>query len=130
MGLTERRKIKELEDVTLPARVKEIQELCGKGIPIEVDWESFAEDTEALNFLDNLAGHRLCMALRMICTDDFSRQAVRDGLKAVRIKNVRSKDQLRMTFEGGVLEMHGAYALRTDGIYHEGEIKDLLMKKL
>jgi hypothetical protein len=130
MGLTERRKIKELQDVTLPARVNEIQQLCGKAIPFEVDWESFADDAEALNFLDNLAGHRLCMALRMICTDDFAREAVREGLKAVRVKNVKSKDQMRMTCDGGVLEMHGAYALRTDGIFHEGEIKDLLMKKL
>jgi hypothetical protein len=130
MGLTERRKIKELQDVILPARIKEVQELCGEEIPFEVDWESFAEDAEALNFLDNLAGHRLCMALRMICTDDFSREAVREGLKLVRVKNVKSTDQLRMTFQGGVLEMHCAYALRTDGIYHEGDIKNILMKNL
>ena len=36
MGLEERRKIKELQDVTLPGRVKEIEEICGKPIPYEV----------------------------------------------------------------------------------------------
>ena len=30
MGLNERRKIKELQDVTFPGRVKEIEEICGK----------------------------------------------------------------------------------------------------
>jgi hypothetical protein len=29
MGLEERRRIKELQDVTLPGRVKEIEEICG-----------------------------------------------------------------------------------------------------
>ena len=130
MGLYERRKIKELRDVTLPARVETIREICGKGIPIEVDWDSFADDAEALNFLDNLAGHRFCMALRMICVDELMKEGIRDGLTAVRLKNVKSKDQMRMTCEGGVLEMHCAYGLRTDGIFHEGEIKDLLLKKL
>jgi hypothetical protein len=32
MGLNERRKIKELQDATLPGRVKEIEEICGQPI--------------------------------------------------------------------------------------------------
>ena len=36
MGLTERRKIKELQDTTLPGRVKEIEEICGKPIPYQI----------------------------------------------------------------------------------------------
>jgi hypothetical protein len=129
MGLQERRKIKELQDVTLPSRSKEIEEICGKAIPYEVDWDSLAADMEALNFLDNLSCHRLNMALRMVCTDDMSRQAVRDGLRLIKLKNV-PKDTMKLTFENGVLEMHFAYALRTDGIFHEGQIKDLLLQKL
>jgi len=130
MGLGERRKMKELQDITLPARVEMIKEICGKSIPIEVDWDSLAEDGEALNFLDNLAGHRFCMALRMICVDEMMKEGVREWLFAVRLKNVTSKDQIRMTCDGGVLEMHCAYALRTDGIVHEGEIRDILLKNI
>jgi len=33
MGLNQRRKVKELQDTLLPGRVKEIQEICGKGTP-------------------------------------------------------------------------------------------------
>src|SRR5690349_14572945 len=33
MGLNERRKVKELQEVTLPGRVKDIEEICGKPIP-------------------------------------------------------------------------------------------------
>src|SRR5260370_1245301 len=119
MGLRERAKVKELQDVTMPTRSEEIRQICGEAVPIEVDWGSLADDGDALNFFDTLALHRLCMALRMICTDDMSKQAVRDGLTSVRYKNVASKDQMRMAFEAGVLELHCAFAQKLDGIFPE-----------
>jgi hypothetical protein len=130
MGLNERRKIKELQEVTLPARVKEIEEICGVAIPYDVDWESLADDAEALNFLDYISCHRLNMALRMICQDDLGKQAVRDGLKLVKLRNVRDKAAMKMSLESGVLEMRCAYALRTDGMFSDGDIRALLEQKL
>ena len=130
MGLIERRKIKELQETTFPERVKEIEEICGQAIPYEVDWESLADDAEGLNFIDNISCHRLNMALRSICVDDMGREAVRDGLRLIKLKNVKNKAEMRITFEDGVLEMHCAYALRTDGMYNDGEIRDLLLSKL
>ena len=130
MGLNERRKIKELQDVTFPERVKEIEEICGKPIPYEVDWTSLADDAEGLHFLDNISCHRLNMALRAICVDDMGREAVREGLKTVKLKNVKSKDEMSISFDGGVLEMHCAYALRTDGMYSDNEIQKKLLEKL
>ena len=130
MGLNERRKIKELQDTVFPARVKEIEEICGKAIPYEVDWESMADDMEALNFIDNLSCHRLNMALRTICSDDVGKEAVRDGLKLIKLKNVKDKASMAMTFDGGVLEMHCAYALRTDGMWSDNAIREQLVKKL
>lgn len=130
MGLAERRKIKELQDVTLPERTKEIEEICGAAIPYEVDWASLADDAEALNFLDNISCHRLNMALRAICLDDLGKEAVRDGLKLVKLKNVTDKADMSIAFAGGVLEMHCAYALRTDGMFGDGEIRQVLEKGL
>jgi hypothetical protein len=130
MGLEERRMIKELQDVTLPGRVKEIEEICGAPIPYEVDWASLADDKAGLNFLDNLSCHRLNMALRTICTDDMGKEAVRDGLKKIKLVNVKSNDDRKMTFEGGVLEMHVAYALGAGGLIGDNEIYALLMKGL
>jgi len=130
VGLNERRKIKELQDVTLPGRVKEIEEICGGAIPYDVDWDSFADDLEGLNFMDNLSCHRLNMALRVICQDDMGKEAVRDTLKRVKLKNVKTRPEMAISFGGGALEMHCAYALRTDGMYSDGEIRELLMKNL
>ena len=130
MGLNERRKIKELQDTTLPARVKEIEDICGKPIPYEVDWESLADDAEGLNFLDNISCHRLNMALRTICVDDMGKEAVRDSLNLIKLKNVKDKSSMKINFDGGVLEMHCAYALRTDGMYSDNQIREVLMAKL
>ena len=130
MGLNERRKIKELQEVTFPARVKEIEEICGKAIPYEVDWDSLADDAEALNFIDNLSCHRLNMALRTICIDEMGKEAVRDGLKKIKLKNVKDKSAMKMSFDNGVLEMHCAYAQRTDGMFSDNAIRELLVQKL
>ena len=130
MGLNERRKIKELQDTTFPGRVKEIEEICGKAIQYEVDWDSLADDAEALNFIDNLSCHRLNMALRVICQDDMGKAAVRDGLKLIKLKNVKDKSAMKLAFEGGVLEMHCAYAQRTDGMFSDDQIRELLVAKL
>jgi hypothetical protein len=130
MGLNERRKIKELQEVTFPGRVKEIQEICGTPIPYEVDWDSLGDDMEGLNFIDNLSCHRLNMALRVICQDEMGKEAVRDGLKKIKLRNVRDKAAMKMSFEGGVLEMQCAYALRTDGMFRDDAIRKLLLEKL
>jgi hypothetical protein len=130
MGLEERRRIKELQDVTLPARVNDIQEICGAPIPYEVDWDSLKDDAVGLNFLDNLSCHRLNMALRGICQDELGKEAVREGLKLVKLKNVKTPDEMKMTFENGVLEMHCAYALGGSGLFNDSEIHAILMKGL
>jgi hypothetical protein len=130
MGLAERRKIKELTDTVLPEREKELLEITGSPIRYEVDWESLASDAEGLNFLDNCSCHRLNMALRVICADDLGKEAVGDGLKLVKLANAASPAQMKISFEGGVLEMHCAYAQRTDGMYSDNQIREVLMAKL
>jgi hypothetical protein len=130
MGLAERRKMKELGETTLPERSKEIAEICGASIPYEVDWESFSDDLEALNFMDNISCHRLNMALRVICQDDMGKEAVRDAIKKIKLKNVKTTGEMKMALEGGVLEMRCAYALRTEGMFSDGAIRELLMKHL
>ncbi len=130
MGLNERRKIKELQETTFPGRVKEIEEICGTPIPYEVDWDSFSDSLEALNFVDNVSCHRLNMALRMICQDDMGKQAVREGLKKVKLKNVGDEASKKATFAGGVLEMQCPYALGASALISDNEIRALLEKGL
>lgn len=130
MGLAERRKMKELQENVLPGRVKEIAGICGAEIPYEVDWDSFQDDEPGLNFMDNLSCHRLNMALRVICIDDMGKEAVRESLKRVRLRNVKDKSAMKLSFADGTLEMHCAYALATEGMHSDGEIRQVLMQGL
>jgi hypothetical protein len=130
VALAERRKLKELQEETLPAREREIEEICGRAIPYEVDWDSLADDAEALRFLDNIACHRLNMALRMICVDEMGKEAVREGLQRIKLKNLADAGNRTIRFDNGVLEMHCAYALGTQGMIGDSEIRDVLLEKL
>ena len=125
MGLNERRKVKELQDVTFPGRVKEIEEICGAPIPYEVDWESLSDDAGALNYIDNVSCHRLNMALRMICQDEMGKEAVREGLKVVKLKNVKGKPSA-ISLQNGALEMSCDYAVGAGAIISDGEIRKVL----
>jgi hypothetical protein len=130
MGLEEKRRIKELQEVTLPERVREIEEIVGVPIPYDVDWDSLADDAAGLNFLDNLSCHRLNMALRTICGDELGREALREGLTLVKLKNVADVADKRIAFADGVLEMHCAYAQGASGMIPDGEIHQVLMAGL
>ena len=127
MGLNEKRKAKEIQDTILPGRVKEIEEITGVAIPYEVDWDSF-DTLESLNFMDNCSCHRLNMALRVIRQDDMGKQAVRDGLKLIKLKNVRDRGEMSLAFENATLDMHNAYAQQA--YYSDNDIRALLIDKL
>jgi hypothetical protein len=130
MGLQERRMIQELKDKVLPERSQELAEICGAAIPYDVDWPSFADDAQALNFMDNTACHRLNMALRVICVDEMGREAVREGLKRVQVANVATPEQRHIAFAGGVLTLHNAFAHGAQGMHSDGVIREALMAGL
>ena len=127
MGLQERQMIRDLTDKTLPEREAEITEICGGIAKYEVAWESLANDAEALRFLDNISCHRLNMALRTIALDPMGKDALRDELKAVKLKNVKTKEEMKIEFTAGVLEMHCNYAQGTSGMFSDREIYQVLM---
>ena len=52
------------------------------------------------NFLDNLSCHRTNMALRVICQDDLGKEAVRDGLKVIKLKNVQTGEEWEHPTQG------------------------------
>jgi hypothetical protein len=130
MGLAEKRKLKELQDTTFPERQKELAEICGSEVKYDVDWASLADDAEGMNFIDNLSCHRINMAFRTICIDQLAKDCIKESLKTIKLKNVKEKKDMKIALQNGVLEMHLAYALRTDGMYSDTEIRDVVMKGL
>ena len=130
MGLNEKRQLKALQDTTFPERTRELAEICGCPITYEVDWPSLADDLEALNYIDNLSCHRINMAFRLICTDQLGKDALKEGLKTIRLKNVKDPKDMKMSFANGVLEMHCAYAKGVSGMFQDGDIRKLVIDGL
>lgn len=130
MGIEERRKIKEYQERQVPERTAELAEICGSPITYEIDWDSFADDAAAINFLDNVAMHRINMAMRQLCVDDLAKEAVRDGVKTIRIKNVKSEQERGMSVSDGVLDLKYTYGKGLSGACSDRQIYDLLAKSL
>lgn len=126
MGLNEKRKVKELQDVTFVERTRELAEICGSPIVYEVDWASISDEYEALNFIDNISCHRINMAMRVICADQLGKDAVRQGFKTIRLKNVKEISDKQLRFADGVLDIHCAYAKGLDGAFSDNEIRKLI----
>jgi hypothetical protein len=130
MGLNEKRKLKELQETSFVQRTAELLEITGSPITYEVDWASFAESFEAMNFVDNVGCHRINMALRMVCGDQVGKDAVRDGLKTFRISNIAESQNKKMSFASCVFALQCAYAKGLDGAFSDGEIRATLEKGL
>ena len=82
MGLAEQRKIKEVQDQTIPKVQKQIEQACSKGLLIDLDWDSFTKDPESLGWLGTTSGlYPIADALEAICTDDLGKTAIAGGVK-------------------------------------------------
>jgi hypothetical protein len=66
----------------------------------------------------------------VICQDDLGKEAVRESLKKVKLKNVAKAEEKSLAFNAGTLEMHCAYALRTEGMHSENAIREFLLDHL
>jgi hypothetical protein len=130
MGSTLQRKMLLLQHVTLPRRCEEVAAICGAQIRYEVDWDSFGDNILSVTFLDYGSCHRLAVALAVICRDERHRAAIGRRLKLVRLGNVGSREEMRLAFADGVLEMRCAYGLKTEGLFSEEAIHDLLAASL
>lgn len=63
MGLAETRRMKALQEVSLPERVKEIAEVCGAPIPYQVDWASLADNAGVAR---HLSGRDAVLEMRVL----------------------------------------------------------------
>jgi hypothetical protein len=130
MGLAEKRAISEAQKSWVPQRKAEIKELTGADIPYEFDWDSFADDAKAVNWLEHNGPQQLAMALRVICRDDLGKEAVVGTVKKVVFKNVKDAAARKATLSGGTLEIHGAFAEGIPGTVRDAGIREYLEKQL
>ena len=90
MGLAERRATKEFETKWFPHYLAHIQSAAGFTVPVEVAWEQLAKEGEAHLYEDcwgKVYFQPLIDALKSVARDDMGKDALKAGLKKIRIQN-------------------------------------------
>ncbi len=130
MGLKEKREMAAALEKWLPARQKELQEICGAEIPFDIDWDSFADDAKGISWLEHNGPQQVINACRAICTDAVGKEAVQEGIKKVALKNVPEVEDRKMTLADGVLELQCAFAKSPQGRFSYEAIRVYLEESL
>jgi len=108
MGLAERRATKEFQDKQFATLQAEIHKLAGNPIPVDVDWDQLAVVEMAHNYAEawpELYFKPVIEALRLITRDQMGRDAIKNGLKKVEIRNSKGAyyPETAISFEAGTL---------------------------
>ena len=85
MGLQEKRHIQELQTNVIPGFEAGFEETVGAKIKLDVNWQSFSDDLEALQNLEHQGLDRIQRVLRSICVDDLGKAAIKKKLDTHRM---------------------------------------------
>jgi hypothetical protein len=135
MGLAERRALKEFQDNKFPDLEKRLNTAAGFELKLDVNWDQMMKD-EYSHLLDEgllkVFFQPLEEALKAITFDNMGKEALKEGLKQVIIKNTSDYySPSYFKFEGGTLTIdHTPYSNQGDVKDQTDAIKKILEKGL
>ena len=125
MGLAERRGAERFKNDAYPDWKARIDQAAGFKVPVEVAWEELAVADYAdsyAEFFPKVYFQPLVLALSAITVDDMGKDAVREGLEKVVIKNSGEYGSTSgITFRNGVLTINHRSHVNVD--YYEERAK-------
>lgn len=133
MGLAERRVAKDFQENEYPQFVKQVNEIVGKELELEVDWVSLQEEGKShlyKDFWPKVYFDPIIMALKAICADDMGKEAIEEGL----IKIVFSNDNSNSTssrwakFENKILSLNHKTSTNVDQIEDRAKTVQTLLE--
>jgi hypothetical protein len=129
--LEEKREIKKAQDSWLPEKNRELGELSGGGrMAFEIDWPTFAGDLQAMNWLEFNGPQQVVNAFRMIGADDLGKEALRESVSRIVVRNAADESAKSMDLSGGVFTLTCAFAKSPGGRFRHDQIRDFLTSKL
>jgi hypothetical protein len=136
MGLQERRAVKAFQDDSYQKLTGEINTLAGFPIEFEVNWDTIALDDYSHMYEESFPKvyfTPLINAVKEITLDDMGKEALKESLKKVIIKNEAGNvyGSTAYAFNGGVLTIDHQPFSNIDNITERSEeLSKLLMKNL
>lgn len=136
MGLQERRAVKAFQDDSYQKLTGEINTMAGFPIEFEVNWDTIALDDYSHMYEEcfpKVYFTPLINAVKEITADDMGKEALKESLKKVIIKNEAGNvyGSNAYAFSGGVLTIDHQPFSNVDNITERSEeLSKLLMKNL
>jgi hypothetical protein len=90
MGLAERRAAKEFQANELPKLQTEVNDAAGFSVPIEAHWDEMSPEGESQLYKESWTAvyfEPLIAALKDVTRDDMGREALKEGLRRIVIRN-------------------------------------------
>src|SRR4051812_40487975 len=88
MGLAERRAIATFQNDRFPGLKQKVEEAAAMPVELDVDWAGLAKEGEAENYEKALTNYffvPLATALGQICIDQMGREALKEGLRGIKV---------------------------------------------
>ncbi|MEV4558387.1 hypothetical protein AB0K51_15545 [Kitasatospora sp. NPDC049285] len=121
MGLAERRSVERFKNDDYPGWKSRIDEAAGFEVPIEVEWQELAVPDYADSYADyfpQVYFQPLVDALSVVGADDMGKEALREGISKVVIRNTGEYfSPAGISFTDGVL----TFDHKSDTNTHHGE---------
>lgn len=136
MGLQERRAVKTFQDGSYQSLTSEINTLAGYPLEFEVNWDTLALEEYSHLYDEGFTKvyfTPLINAIKDITIDDMGKEALKESLKKVVIKNEAGNyyGSNAYTFNGGVLTIDHQPFSNIDNISERSEeLSKLLMKNM
>ncbi len=134
MGLAEKREVESFKTSKADGYIAAINEAAGNSIPVDIDWDSLAENGQSKHYADafpKLYFEPLITALKKIGADQMGKDALKEGLKRIVMKNSGQYfNEHGLTFDNGTLTIDLKIA-NVDAVSdREKNLQTLIEKKL
>ena len=105
MGLAEKRQLAQLRNEIVPQYQKELSEIVGSEIVYDIDWDSFADNLEAMERLEPKALKPMNEIFRKITVDQIGKDAVAESIQTIEISQGSDANISNFTLQNGVLNL-------------------------
>jgi len=125
MGLKEKKAAKSIEDQYLSDYQKEINDIVGKALPININWDTFEMDF--IKFVPSVCLQRLTDGLKEVCSDDMGKEAIQESINTIEvycIPNDGAEDNKALKLDAGVFSLTACW-----GGHHSGYFTDLVIRE-
>lgn len=125
MGLQEKRAAKAIEEQYVGDYQTEINEIVGKELPININWDTFEMDY--IKFVPSVCLQRVTDAFKEVCTDDLGKEAIAESINSIEvfcIANDGAEDKKELKIADGVFSLTACW-----GGHHSGYFSDLVIRE-